>query len=131
MGRLWGRRGHAAVDYLTAPALFVLARRTGLRGTPLRLADTFAALILLAVTTTRTPLGVVPLVPFRWHGRAELVSVLVQYALPWLAGFSGERRARGFFLGLATYNLLVWWATDWAAPEPAPRPSRKARSRPR
>ena len=35
MRTLWGRRGHARVDYGTAPALYVLARRAGLRGTPL------------------------------------------------------------------------------------------------
>lgn len=113
MLRLWGRRGHAVADYLTAPALSVAARRAGLRGTPLRWADLFVALILLAVTTTRTPLGVVRVVPFRWHGRAELASVAVQVALPWLAGFSRDRRARSFFLAFATYNFLIWWATDW------------------
>lgn len=115
MLRLWGRRGHALVDYVTAPALYLAARRAGLRGTPLRWADLFVGLILLAVTTTRTPLGVVRVVPFRWHGRAELASVLVQVTLPWLAGFARERRARSFFLAFAAYNLLVWWATDWDA----------------
>ena len=74
-------------------------------------------LILLAVTTTRTPLGVVRVVPFRWHGRAELASVAAQLALPWLAGFPADRRARTFFLVLAAYNFLVWRATDWSAPE--------------
>ncbi|WP_019586645.1 hypothetical protein [Deinococcus apachensis] len=127
MGKLWGRRGHALVDYLTAPTLCFLARRAGLRGTPLRWANTFTALILLAVTTTGTPLGVIRLVPFRWHGRAELASVLVQLALPWLAGFARDRWARTFFLGLAAYNFLVWWATDWEAGEA--RSFRKARSR--
>ncbi|WP_216326760.1 hypothetical protein [Deinococcus aestuarii] len=121
MLRLWGRRGHALVDYATAPALYAAARWAGLRGTPLRWADLFVGLILLAVTTTRTPLGVVRVVPFPWHGRAELASALVQFALPWLAGFSRERRARAFFLAFATYNLLVWWATDWGAERSAGR----------
>lgn len=115
MLRLWGRRGHALVDYVTAPALSVAARRAGLQRTPRRWADVFAGLILLAVTTTRTPLGVVRVVPFRWHGRAELASALVQFALPWLAGFARDRRGRSFFLAFATYNFLVWWATDWEA----------------
>lgn len=117
MRHLWGPRGHAIVDYLTAPALYVLARRAGLGGTPLRAADAFVGLILLAVTTTRTPLGVVRLVPFRWHGRAELASVGAQLALPWLAGFGHNRRARTFFLIFAGYNFLVWRATDWEAGE--------------
>ena len=117
MRNLWGRRGHAVADYLTAPALYALARRAGLSGTPLRAADVFVGLILLAVTTTRTPLGLVRAVPFRWHGRLELASVAAQLALPWLAGFARDRRARTFFLGFAGYNFLVWRATDWAADE--------------
>lgn len=117
MRKLWGRRGHALADYVTAPALFVAARAAGLRGRPLRWADRFVVLILLAVTTTRTPLGAVRDVPFRWHGRAELASVVAQLALPWLAGFAGDRRARGFFLAFAAYNLAVWVATDWTEPE--------------
>ncbi|MFC4425015.1 hypothetical protein [Deinococcus navajonensis] len=115
MRNVWGRRGHALVDYVTAPALYLLARRTALSRRPRGWADTFVLLILLAVTTTRTPLGVVRLVPFRWHGRLELASVGVQLALPWLAGFAAERRARQFFLGFAVYNFLVWRATDWSA----------------
>lgn len=117
MRNLWGRRGHALIDYGTAPALAYAARRAGLGGSSLRCADTFVGLILLAVTTTRTPLGVVRAVPFRWHGRLELASVFAQLALPWLAGFAGNRRARRFFLGFAAYNFLVWWTTDWAAQE--------------
>lgn len=117
MRKLWGRRGHALADYLTAPALLVAARAAGLRRTPRGWADRFVALILLAVTTTRTTLGVVRIVPFRWHGRAELASVVAQLALPWLAGFAGDRRARRFFLAFAAYNLAVWCATDWTEPE--------------
>ncbi|MFC5846863.1 hypothetical protein [Deinococcus petrolearius] len=117
MRNLWGRRGHATADYLTAPLLFLLARRAGLRGPALTWAGRFAGLILLAVTTTRTPLGLVRVVPFRLHGHAELASVGVQLALPWLAHFAGDRRARRFFLAFAAYNLLIWRATDWEAPE--------------
>ncbi|MFC4638420.1 hypothetical protein [Deinococcus hohokamensis] len=117
MRNLWGRRGHARVDYVTAPVLYLLARRARLSPVPRRWADIFVGLILLAVTTTRTSLGLVRVVPFRWHGRLELASVAAQLALPWLAGFSGERRARHFFLGFATYNFLVWRATDWSAEE--------------
>lgn len=115
MPNLWGRRGHALVDYITAPALYLLSRRVRLSAEPQRWADMFVLLILLAVTTTRTPLGAVRVVPFRWHGRLELASVVVQLVLPWLCGFSRERRARHFFLGFASYNFLVWRATDWAA----------------
>lgn len=113
MLKLWGRRGHAAVDYLTAPALYVAARHTPLRGTPLRWADIFVGLILLAVTTTQTPFGLIRLVPFRWHGRLELASVAVQLVLPWWADFASDRRAQRFFLTFALYNFLVWCATDW------------------
>jgi hypothetical protein len=113
--KLWGRRGHAAVDYATAPALYLLARYVGLQGTALRWVDRFVLLILLAVFTTRTPLGLIQVVPFRFHGRAEQASIAVQLALPWTAHFSRDRRARDFFLIFAAYNFLVWQATDWDA----------------
>jgi hypothetical protein len=108
-GRVLGRRGHAAVDW------FLCTHAAGLQGTPRRWALGFSALILLAVSTTRTPLGLVRIVPFRLHGHAEITSVIVQAALPWLAGFSGDRRARRFFLIFAAYNLLVWRSTDFQA----------------
>lgn len=115
MPKLWGRRGHAVADYVTAPSLYLLARHLGLQGTALRWADRFVLLILLAVLTTRTPLGLVRIVPFRVHGRAEQVSVGVQLALPWLAHFAHDRRARNFFLLFAIYNFFVWSSTDWEA----------------
>lgn len=117
MPKLWGRRGHAAVDYVTAPALYLLARHVGLQGRALRWADRFVLLILLAVLTTRTPLGLIRVVPFWLHGRAEQASVAVQLALPWLAHFSRNPRARTFFLIFAVYNFFVWQATDWNAEE--------------
>jgi len=117
-GKLLGRAGHARVDYVTAPALLLAARVARLEGRPRAGAQVFGALILLAVLTTRTPLGVVRVVPFRWHGRAELASVLVQLALPWVMRFRHDGRGRRFFLVFAAYNALVWLTTDWAdAPE--------------
>ncbi|WP_045233682.1 hypothetical protein [Deinococcus pimensis] len=113
-----GRRGHALVDWVTAPALLLLARHARLSGPSERWAHVFAGLILLAVSTTRTPLGIVRVVPFRLHGHAEIASVIVQAALPWLAGFSRDTRGRRFFLVFAAYNLLVWLLTDFRAPEP-------------
>lgn len=117
MSKLWGRRGHAIVDYVTAPTLYLLARRMGLQGTALRWADRFVLLILLAVLTTRTPLGLVRVISFRRHGQAEQASVALQLALPWLTHFSQERRARNFFLTFAAYNFFVWSVTDWEAQE--------------
>ena len=115
MPKLWGRRGHAVADYVTAPSLYLLARHLGLQRTALRWVDRFVLLILLAVLTTRTPLGLVRVVPFRLHGQAEQVSVVLQLALPWLAHFAHERRARNFFLVFAAYNFFVWSSTDWEA----------------
>lgn len=117
MPKLWGRRGHAIADYATALTLYLLARRIGLQGMALRWADRFVLLILLAVLTTRTPLGLVRVIPFRWHGQAEQVSVALQLALPWLTHFSQERRARNFFLIFAAYNFFVWCVTDWEIQE--------------
>ncbi|AFZ66313.1 hypothetical protein [Deinococcus peraridilitoris] len=113
--RLLDRRGHARVDYLTFPLLLLISE--GLSGPARTASRSFGVLIALAVTTTRTPLGLLRIVPFRWHGRLELSSVFVQLALPWLAGFAHKKRERNFWLAFSAYNFLVWLRTDWAAPE--------------
>ena len=113
MLRLLGPRGHAVVDYLTWPTLLLAARRARLRGSAARWAHAFVLLILSAVLFTRTPVGLVRLVPFRWHGHAEAASVVVQYLLPFTAGFRGDARGKRFFTAFASYNLLVWLLTDF------------------
>ena len=108
-------KGHALVDWWTAPLLALAVRQARLSEPARSSALVFVPLILLAVSTTRTPLGIVRIVPHRVHGRAEFASVLVQLALPWLRGFSRDRRGRNFLLGFAAYNFLVWLSTDWSA----------------
>ena len=108
--KLLNRRGHALVDYLTIPTLYSASTLQGSAGAAARF---FSGMILTAVTTTKTPLGLVRVVPFRWHGRLELASVLVHYALPWLLGFQRQPRERNYWLLFASYNLLVWLLTDW------------------
>lgn len=111
--KLLSARGHAFVDWCTAPLLALAVRRARLAEPARSSALVFVPLILLAVSTTRTPLGIVRVVPHRWHGRAEFASVLVQVGLPWLRGFAEDRRGRNFLLGFAAYNFLVWLSTDW------------------
>ncbi|PYE51865.1 hypothetical protein [Deinococcus yavapaiensis] len=115
--RLLSAKGHALVDWLTAPLLALAVQRARLSEPARSSALMFVPLILLAVSTTRTPLGVVRIVPLRLHGRAEIASVVVQFALPWLRGFSSDRRGRNFMLGFAAYNFAVWLATDWGSTE--------------
>lgn len=119
-----GRLGHAAVDIFTVPTLLLAARRAGLSGAALTWTRIFAGLITTAVSFTRTPLGLVPLVPFRWHGHAEAASVVVQALLPLTPGFRGDRHGQRFFLLFAAYNFLVWLSTDFRADERGSAPDR-------
>ncbi len=119
-----GRLGHATVDVITVPLLLLAARRAGLSGASATWTRIFAGLITTAVCFTRTPLGLVRLVPFRWHGHAEAASIVVQAVLPFTGGFRGDRHGQRFFLLFAAYNFLVWLSTDFRAAERVGAPDR-------
>jgi hypothetical protein len=71
----------------------------------------------LVCMVTRYPLGVVPLISFRTHGRLELAYVPLLLIWPWLAGFAHLEVARGFFIATGIALLLLWMATDYEAPQ--------------
>ncbi|MBB6097198.1 hypothetical protein HNR42_000612 [Deinobacterium chartae] len=116
MRKLLARRGHALVDCCAVLGLALAVPAARLEGPGRCAALAFVPAIALGIVTTRTPLGLLPRVPFRWHGRVEIASIAAQVALPWLAGFADRPRERNFLLGLAAVNLLTWLATDWTAP---------------
>lgn len=115
--RLLPPRAHACLDFLSwwmfaaAPLCFaadtpdsaaIASRATGLLG-------------FLVCICTRYPLGLIPLISFRTHGRLELASVPVLIAMPWLAGFASSAGARDFFVASGAALLLLWAVTDYDA----------------
>ena len=106
-------RAHGYVDFLVVigfiggPAVFEF------EGLPKTIAFALAVVHLLLTTTTNFPMGLVKLVPFPLHGLLEFAVSIVLFALPWLAGFSGDAMARNFYVGAGASVLLAFLITDY------------------
>jgi hypothetical protein len=91
---------HGVADYLyvpavaAAPALFGFAHHQ----TPARLAQVISGGVLASTLLTRAEWGVWKLLPYKAHLTLDFGAGLGTMALPWLAGFARDRRARNTFL---------------------------------
>ena len=104
---------HGAMDYATvlgtvaAPKLLKMpARASGL-------AYGMASAILgLAAFTDFKP-GIKRALPLKAHGITDSALGLALPVMPWVLGFSRNRKARNFFLGLTAMMALTTMLTDW------------------
>lgn len=115
---------HGAMDYATvigtvaAPTLLKMPDRAA------SLAYGLASAILgLAAFTDFKP-AIKRAVPLKAHGITDSALGLALPAMPWVLGFSKNRKARNFFLGLTAMMALSTMLTDWA-----PRKNRGRRAR--
>ena len=104
---------HGIMDYATvvgtvaAPSVFKMPDRAA------NVAYGLAASILgLAAFTDFKP-AVKRALPLKAHGIADSALGLALPALPWMLGFSKNRKARNFFLGLTAMMALTTALTDW------------------
>lgn len=108
-------RAHGYVDYLVVawflggPGVFEFG---GLAAT---IAYVLAAVHLLLTIATDFPMGLVKLVSFPLHGLIEVGVVILLFALPWVAGFSGDEVAKNFYVAAGAGVLLVFLITDYTA----------------
>lgn len=108
-------RAHGYVDYLVVigfvggPAVF------DLEGLPLRIAHVLALVHMLLTSVTDFPMGLVKWLPFPLHGILEFAVAIGLFALPWIAGFSGDEHARHFYVGAGACVLLAFLITDYTA----------------
>jgi hypothetical protein len=58
-------------------------------------------------------MGLKRVVPLKAHALVDTMMGLALPALPWVLGFAGHRRARGFFLGLTAMTAAVTVLTNW------------------
>lgn len=74
---------------------------------------TVCAVHILVTAASKTPLGMVRLIPFPVHGMIELVVGLVFPFIPLIFGFSHLPNERHLFNGLGFGILVLWLLTDY------------------
>jgi hypothetical protein len=109
-----GRR-HGMMDYATVAATAAAPTALGFPRSAEGLAYGLAAGYLGLSLLTDYPLSAKRVVPFRGHGAVEVAIGAALPFLPWMLGFSKNRRARNFFLGLTAVTAATALLTDWNA----------------
>jgi hypothetical protein len=106
-------RTHGLIDYSTAAATMAVPRLLGFPPTATAAAYGVAGSMagLSSLTDFRPALKRV--VPLKVHALVDTMMSVAVPALPWVLGFAGHRRARGFFLGLTAMTGLVTLLTNW------------------
>ncbi|GAA4350443.1 SPW repeat protein [Hymenobacter saemangeumensis] len=107
---------HGVIDYLTVGFLALAPTIFDLDGTYATVCYILAAGYLVITLLTNMPLAIMRAIPFKVHGRLELISALALLASPWLFGFADDNEtARNLFVGLGVAFLGTYFLTDWNA----------------
>lgn len=67
----------------------------------------FSGAILASSLLTRAEWGVVKVLPYKTHVALDFASGLAALAMPWLADFADDRRARNTFLAMGVTGVVV------------------------
>lgn len=108
-------RAHGYVDYLVVAWFLVGPNIFELAGLAATIAYALAGVHLLLTIATNFPMGLLKLVPFPMHGLIEVGVAVLLFALPWVAGFSGDEVAKNFYIGAGAGVLVVFLITDYLA----------------
>lgn len=114
MKKLISRQAHGVADY-TYAALFAAAPEViGFRDeeTASGLARAVSGGVLLTSLFTRYELGLVKVVSFKTHLAADVAVGLLTLGAPFLFGFSDNKKARNFFVGMGAFSVLAGLLTE-------------------
>jgi hypothetical protein len=109
---------HGVLDYIVVVVFALAPAVAGLSGLPAMISYLLAVVHFGLTLATAFPLGLWKLVPLGVHGAIELVVSVVLVVLPWILGFSSDRRACAFYVGAGIVIFLTWLLSDYA---PSPR----------
>lgn len=114
MNKPISREMHGVADYSYAALFAVAPELVGYADdeTAARLSRVASGEVLLTSLLTRYELGLVKLIPFKAHLAADVASGLLLAAAPFLFGFSGNRRARNFFVGMGLFSVAAGLLTE-------------------
>ena len=104
---------HGWLDYITMISLLIVPLTIKLNGRAEFMLIGFALFEFILAVITRYPLGATRQLPFPVHGVIDLISGIAFLAGPWLFGFSARPEARGVYLALGVYYVLIWVLTDF------------------
>lgn len=110
-------RTHGYLDYVTVILFLVAPTVLGLTGIPAMLAYALAIIHLVMTLVTDFPLGVVPIIPFKFHGWVERVVGPVLIIVSFVLGFSTDLAARNFYVAMGIVIVLVGLVTDYKETE--------------
>jgi hypothetical protein len=115
--RFLSPRIHGYFDYLYVVAFVAGPSIFGFSGLPATLCYIFAVPALVLPIITDFPLGLVPLVPLKFHIVAEPIQSTVLALLPWILRFADNHGARNFYVADGALIFVVAWITEYKSLE--------------
>jgi hypothetical protein len=106
---------HGSLDYLVVLIFLGAPTLLHLSTLPAVISYSLAGIHLLLTLLTDFPLGLLKIVPLKWHGMIELIVGPVLVALPFALGFGAEPAAQYFYIVNGLVILIVWSLTDYGS----------------
>lgn len=104
---------HGTLDYSTMAAALAAPKLLGFPQRAALATYSLAAGYLAMSALTDYPPALKRAVPLKAHAITDMALGLALPAVPWLFGFSGDKRSRNFFLALTGITMVVTAMTDW------------------
>jgi len=118
---------HGAIDYATVMGAVTAPRLLNMPPKAANLAYGVGSAILGMAAFTDFKPAIKRAVPLRAHEMADATLGMALPALPWMLGFSRNKKARNFFLMLTGMLALNTLLTDWDNKSEGRQPRRRNR----
>ena len=108
------RQLHAVLDYSYAALFSAAPELVGFTNEEVaaRLSRVVSGGVLTTSLLTRYELGLIRVLPFKAHLAADVAVGLLTLGAPFLFGFSGNKKARNFFVGLGAFSIMAGLLTE-------------------
>lgn len=104
---------HGYLDYLVVLIFLAAPSLLSLSMVPATISYILAGVHLALTLLTNFPLGIVKIIPLKWHGVIELIVGPCLVALPFVLGFAGQSLATAFYGTCGILIFVVWLLTDY------------------
>lgn len=111
--RILSERAHGYLDYGTIVYLALAPTLFAFSGTPAAVFYVLAMAHLGLTLSTAFELGLVRVLPFRWHGSVEWLVAILLGTMPWIAGYVENAAARNTSVATAIALGIVSVLTDY------------------